>query len=87
MALSPFFPVALAASVGSGFAMWWALTDYERARYYPVLIAVPVILFATLGIFGIAGDQPPTLGQVAQAVGNPFGTTATLVRQKPQGIF
>lgn len=78
MAVDPIlFPVALAASLGSGFMLWFSLSDYERARYYPIILGVPALLFATLGLVGISANQPPTLEQVVQAIGNPLGAIQT----------
>ena len=46
------FPLALAAAVGGSFALWYALDDYERARYFGMIAAAPVTVFAILGLFG-----------------------------------
>ena len=51
------FPVALIAAVGSSFALWYSLEDWERARYYGLIIGVPVTVFAFLGVFGIAKNS------------------------------
>jgi hypothetical protein len=65
------FPLALGVSAVSGFALWWSLNDYERARYYPVIVGVPVLIFAVLGALGNTGQQLPQ--QIEALIpGNPF---------------
>lgn len=65
------FPLALGASAVSGFALWWSFNDYERARYYPVIVGIPVLIFAALGIFGSTGQNLPQ--QIEALIpGNPF---------------
>ena len=75
MAFKPWFPFALIASAAGGFLLWWSLTDYERARYYPILIGIPAVVFAFLGVFGISGQtqsirvMPPGQFQLIQPAG------------------
>lgn len=45
------FPIALAATVGSSFFLWYTMTDYERARYFAIIAGLPVSIFAIYGIF------------------------------------
>ena len=52
------FPLALAASVGGSFALWFSMTDYERARYFGLIATVPVTVFAVAGMIGLATGAP-----------------------------
>lgn len=51
------FPVAIIAAVGSSFALWYSMDDGERARYFGLILGVPVTVFAFLGLFGIAKNS------------------------------
>ena len=55
---SSWFPLALAASVGGSFALWFSMTDYERARYFGLIATVPVTVFAVAGMIGLAAGAP-----------------------------
>ena len=59
MAVQPWFPLALAASIASGAFLWWALTDRQRARYYPIIVSLPVTVFFAARVLG-ATPTPPT---------------------------
>jgi len=48
---SVWLPVAAAACVGSSFFLWYAMTDYERARYFGIIAGIPVTVFAVYGLF------------------------------------
>lgn len=52
----PWFPLALAAGIGGAFALWFAMNDYERARYYTLIEGVPHSGFMMLGLFGKTGE-------------------------------
>jgi len=43
------WPIALLACVGGSFALWYALDDWERARYFGLVIGAPVTVFALVG--------------------------------------
>lgn len=45
-------PLAIGASVGSSFLLWYAMDDWQRARYFPILAGLPVTVFALMGLFG-----------------------------------
>lgn len=47
----PWWPIALAACVGGSFAMWFALNNWERARYFAVIAGLPVSVFAVVGLW------------------------------------
>jgi hypothetical protein len=32
--------------------LWWAMDDWERARYFGIVAGIPVTVFAILGIAG-----------------------------------
>ena len=48
------FPLALFLALGGSFALWMAMSDYERARYFGIIVAAPVTVFAVLGFLGRA---------------------------------
>lgn len=43
------WPLALVACLGGTFALWFALDDWERARYFGIIAGVPVSVFAVVG--------------------------------------
>lgn len=45
-----------AAGIGTGVFLWWAMDDYTRARYYPLLIGGPHSAMAVAGILGYAPE-------------------------------
>lgn len=53
----PWFPVAMVVAVGSSFALWYSLEEWERSRYFGLIIGVPVTVFAFLGLFGVAKNS------------------------------
>jgi hypothetical protein len=52
----PWFPIALGLCVAGSFALWYSMTDYERARYFAIIAGIPVTVFAFLGLLGIKGE-------------------------------
>ncbi len=44
-------PLAILACVGGSFALWYAMDDFERARYFGLVVALPVTTFAVIGLF------------------------------------
>jgi len=51
------FPVAIIAAVGSSFALWYSMEEWERSRYFGLILGVPVTVFAFLGLFGLARNS------------------------------
>jgi len=51
------FPVAMIVTVGSSFALWYSLEEWERSRYFGLIVGVPVTVFAFLGLFGVARNS------------------------------
>jgi len=51
------FPVAVIAAVGSAFFLWYSMEDWERSRYFALILGIPVTTFAFLGLFGIAKNS------------------------------
>jgi hypothetical protein len=47
----PWLPLAIIFCVASSFTLWYAMDEWERARYFPILAGLPVTVFATLGLF------------------------------------
>jgi type IV secretory pathway VirB2 component (pilin) len=47
----PWLPLAVVACVASSFALWIAMDEWERARYFGLIVGLPVSVFAFLGIF------------------------------------
>ncbi len=54
---SSWFPVAIIATVASSFALWYSMEEWERSRYFGLIVGVPVTVFAFLGVFGIARNS------------------------------
>ena len=52
-----YFPVAILVAVGSSFFLWYSMEDFERARYFGLIVGIPVTVFAFLGLFGIARNS------------------------------
>jgi hypothetical protein len=46
------FPLALFLALGGTFALWFAMDDYERSRYFAIIAGAPVTVFAVLGFLG-----------------------------------
>jgi len=51
------FPVAIIATVGASFALWYSMEEWERSRYFGLIVGVPVTVFAFLGLFGVARNS------------------------------
>jgi len=45
-------PLAVIACVGSSFLLWYAMDDWQRARYFAITAGLPVTVFAIAGLLG-----------------------------------
>ncbi len=52
------FPLAATAAIAGGFFLWWSMDDYERARYFAILVGVPHSAMVALGLLGHSGELP-----------------------------
>jgi hypothetical protein len=64
------WPVLIGAviwAISGGFALWYSMDDYERARYFGIIAGLPISIFALLGLFGIGSIKIPSLLSTSSA--------------------